>query len=122
MNDRHEVISAFLDDEPFDPQQLANVLDEPAGRALLIDLVALRHLVRPDEAIPPGLWTTRRAVPLRTWLAAAAVLVALVGGYSLGQHRSPTVVSKAPAPTRVVQGPAAWRVPPTPTPTMRSAQ
>ena len=46
--DTHEVISAFLDDEPFDPVDLAAAVADPGGRQLLLDLVALRALVR-DE-------------------------------------------------------------------------
>jgi hypothetical protein len=89
---------------------------------LLIDLMALRHIVQPDEATPPVLRAKSRDVPLRALLAAAAVLVALVGGYYLGQSRSPAAVSQAPAPTRVVQGPVAWQISRTPTPPVRSAQ
>ena len=39
MNNTHDVISAFLDDEPFDSSTLAEALSEPAGRDLLIDLI-----------------------------------------------------------------------------------
>jgi hypothetical protein len=120
MSDTHEVISAFLDDEPFDPQELAYALGDPSGRALLIDLLALRRIVQPDEAIPSGLSANgRRNSPLRAFMAAAAVVVALVGGYFVGQSRS-AMVSEAPAPTRVVQGPATWA--PHSTLSIRSAQ
>ena len=44
MPDSHDVISAFLDDEPFDAAELAAALADRAGRTLLIDLIALRHL------------------------------------------------------------------------------
>lgn len=104
MTDTHEVISAFLDDQPFDPQELDKALSEPAGRALLIDLVALRRLVQPGDAIPaistaiPS-WRS----PLRAALAAAAVFVALIGGYFVGERRAATTSSEAPAPTRIVE-------------------
>ena len=52
MSSTHEVISAFLDDEPFDPQELSDALSDPAGRALLIDLIALRRIVQPTDAAP----------------------------------------------------------------------
>ncbi len=42
MSSTHEVISAFLDEEPFDSEELMDALSDPAGRALLIDLVALQ--------------------------------------------------------------------------------
>ena len=69
MSDTHAVISAFLDDEPFDPVALADALSDPAGRALLIDLLALRHIVQPEEA-------------------SASVALLSPGGDSLGGHCS----------------------------------
>src|SRR6188474_2945480 len=99
----HEVISTFLDDEPFDPRDLANVLADPAGRALLIDLIVLRQIVQPPEAVPP----IRVPAPARRpgwWVAAAAAaLVGVAGGYLLGENRSSAVPTAAPAATRVVQ-------------------
>ncbi len=110
MNDIHEVISAFLDDEPFDASQLAEALAERAGRDLLIDLIALRHLAQPDDKEP---YTLRDQRPwrasLRAMVAAAAVLVALVGGYLVGERRSETGFPEAPAATRVVDAPPAWQ-------------
>jgi hypothetical protein len=109
MSDSQEVISAFLDDEPFDANALAQALSEPSGRELLIDLLALRHLVRTegkDVVAPSDRKPWRRS--LRA-LVAAAVLVALVGGYLIGQRRSESAMSAAPPATRVVQAPAAWK-------------
>jgi hypothetical protein len=106
MNTAHEVISAFLDDEPFDPQGLAKALDDPAGRALLIDSVMLRRIVQPIDPVPP----MTEPVPLRRfdWRVAAAAaamfVVAVTGGYFVGERRSiPAAADEAPAPTRVVQ-------------------
>ena len=45
MSDRHEVISAFIDDEPFEPRELARALADPSGRILLIDLVVSTTLL-----------------------------------------------------------------------------
>ena len=112
MTDPHEVISAFLDDEPFDPRELTTALSDPSGRALLVDLVALRHIVQPDDAVPARIVTIQKRSAIRAFMAAAAVFVALVGGYVIGQSRSSAAVSQAPAPTRVVQGPAVWQTPP----------
>jgi hypothetical protein len=110
MNDTHEVISAFLDDEPFDASQLAEVLSEQAGRDLLIDLIALRHLAQTDDKEPHTLGEQKRSrSSLRAMVAAAAVLVALVGGYLVGERRSGTGLSGAPPATRVVDAPAAWQ-------------
>jgi len=110
MNNRYEVISAFLDDEPFDSSHLAEALSEPAGRDLLIDLIALRHLAQTDGKDPHTLshkkpWRSS----LRTMVAAAAVLVALVGGYLVGERRSETGLPGAPTATRVVDAPSAWQ-------------
>jgi len=111
MSERHEVISAFIDDEPFDPQELASVLSEPSGRALLIDLVALRHIVQPDDVALSGALTSRTSSRLRAVGVAAALVLALGGGYLMGQSRSGAIPADAPAPTRIVEGPAAWQAP-----------
>ena len=88
MNTNHEVISAFLDDEPFEPQALAEALADPAGRELLIDFVLLRHVAESEESAsvvtPTPALRSKRPVYLA---AAAAVLVALLGGYQLGQRQ-----------------------------------
>ena len=109
MSNNHEVISAFIDDEPFDSGELASALAEPSGRALLIEMIALRHVVQPDDALMaqvPRRRERRASVP--GLMAAAAVLVALVGGYLAGHERSATLSAEAPAATRVVEAPAAW--------------
>jgi hypothetical protein len=111
MNDRHTVISAFLDDEPFDAGELGAALSDPDGRALLIDLVALRHLAQPDEMISGAQTRTARSV-WRPLLATAAMLVALAGGYFIGEQRRVGDMSEPPAPTRVVQANEWQHVPP----------
>jgi hypothetical protein len=104
MNYRHEVISAFLDDDPYELADLAAALDEPAGRALLVDLLALRRIVQPADTIPmtPAVHLAARR-SLRPVLAVAAVVVALIGGYAMGTGRARTVDTAAPPPTRIVQ-------------------
>ena len=110
MSDSHEVISAFLDDEAFDANALARALSEPAGRELLLDLVALRHLVRADAKEATALTNPKpKHSTLRALVAAAAVFVALVGGYFAGVRRGESSMSSAPPATRVVQAPAAWK-------------
>jgi hypothetical protein len=103
MNSTHDVISAVLDNEPFDPAELTAALSDPNGRALLIDLIALRHIVQPVDAVPVIGSTVR--VPRGPWplLAAAAVLVALVGGYAAGTRQTIEPRTDVPAATRVVQ-------------------
>lgn len=100
MNDTHAVISAFLDNEPFDAGELAEALSDPSGRDLLIDLVALRHVVQPDDT---AVLHHERRSAWRPWLAAAAVLLALGGGYVIGGSRATVDASEPPAATRVVQ-------------------
>ena len=102
MTDTHSVISAFLDDEPFDAGELAAALGDPEGRALLIDLVALRHIAQPDDMIGAAPTRTARSV-WRPLLATAAMLVALAGGYFIGERQGATDTLGAPAPTRVVE-------------------
>ena len=110
MNTSHEVISAFLDDEPFEPQALAEALADPGGRALLIDFVLLRHVAASEEpaSVTPAKPALRpkRSLP---WVAAAAVVAALVSGYQLGQRQSPDDSARPPAPTRVVQSEPVWQ-------------
>jgi hypothetical protein len=104
MSSTHDVISAFLDDEPFQAQELVHALSDPEGRALLIDLIALRHLVQPAEAAPPAVALRPAARrPWRALAAAAALVLALGGGYLAGGRRVVTVPPEAPPPTRVVE-------------------
>jgi hypothetical protein len=110
MTDTHSVISAFLDDESFDAAELTAALSDPEGRALLIDLVALRYIVQPDEPVATAAGTLRSR--WRPLLATAAMLVALAGGYVLGDRRSTVESSEPPAPTRVVQA-TTWQILPT---------
>jgi hypothetical protein len=109
MSDTHDVISAFLDDEPFDANDLANALGEPAGRELLLDLIALRHLVQPGGNDLSAFERKPTRSRLHAVAAVAAVLVALVGGYFIGEQRSELTSSNAPRATRVIEAPAAWQ-------------
>jgi hypothetical protein len=110
MSTTQDVISAFMDDEPFDGQELAAALSEPEGRELLLDLVALRHLTQPNvaqESAPT--MPSQRPLTLRKALAAAAVIVAMAGGYFAGQRRGEIGASTAPPATRIVEVSAAWQ-------------
>jgi hypothetical protein len=110
MNTNHEVISAFLDDEPFEPQALAEALADPAGRELFIDFVLLRHLAQSEESadvVAPA--PARQSKRPLYWVAAAAVVVALLGGYQLGQRQSVDDSLRPPAATRVVQSEPVWQ-------------
>jgi len=100
-----EVLSAFLDGEPFDRGELAGALEDPEGRRLLFDLLALREIVQPEESIPH---LPIPKVPIRfavrAVFAAAVVTLALTGGYAIGVKRSSASEVQAPAPTRIVEG------------------
>ena len=85
--------------------------ERSGGANLLIDLVALRHIVQPDEPAATAAAGTFRSL-WRPLLATAAMLVALAGGYVIGDRRSAVETSEPPAPTRVVQE-TAWQVLPT---------
>jgi hypothetical protein len=113
MNDSHEVISAFLDDEPFDSAVLLEALSDPVGRDLLVDLIALRHVTQADrENAHASNHHEPWPASLRALAAVAAILVALVGGYIAGAGRSVVSNSAAPRATRVVEAPAWQDVPP----------
>ena len=104
MNNTHEVLSALLDNEPFDPAELSDALSDPAGRALLIDLVMLRRIVQPGDPVPAA--PTAKTVSRYSWrvaAAAAALVLSVAGGYFAGERRAATVSSEAPAPTRIVE-------------------
>jgi hypothetical protein len=106
--DNSEVLSAFVDNEPFDPQELLEALRSPEGRDLLIDFLALRHLTQQDESQRTFPVTSRaRRRGLRLLAAAAGLVLALAGGYQLGlvAARSP---EEPPAPTRVLTGDDIW--------------
>ncbi len=117
MNTNRDVISAFIDDEPFEPRALADALADPEGRAMLLDLIALRALVQPvtDAGVMPlvAASTGSRLRPSSTgWLAiAAALLLAIGAGYAAGHrtHADSTSASTVaverdvpPAPTRTI--------------------
>jgi hypothetical protein len=104
MSNTHDALSALLDNEPFNPQEVLEALSYPAGRALLIDLATLRQIVQPLDAVPPI--ATVSPARQRSWqllAAAAALLLALAGGYAAGARQTMTASSGAPPATRRVQ-------------------
>src|SRR5262245_3057253 len=98
MKINHQVISAFLDDEPFEPQALADALADPAGREMLIDFVLLRHAAQSEEpvSVVSPAHASRRKPPLFL-VAAAAVVVALLSGYQLGLRQTTDDQPRPPA-------------------------
>lgn len=77
--DNHDVISAFLDSEPFDAVELARALADPDGRELLIDLVAVRALVR-DESGGAPIVATAAPVSRPAWIAVGFLAASVVFG------------------------------------------
>jgi len=102
---RHEVISAFLDDEAFDPADLALALSDPEGRQTLLDLVALRTLVR-DEPVAPPDRATAPAVSPRKWIAVGFLAASVVFGAGAAWLLPPLLQQQRadvpPTPVRVV--------------------
>ena len=86
MTDEREILSALIDREPVDAEVLRRVLEVPANRALLVDLVGLRARLLADEdgdvvsfTAPTPLTSARQA---STLARAAAIL--LLGAASAG--------------------------------------
>jgi hypothetical protein len=119
--ERWEVIAAFADGERVDTVALRVALADPAGREYLIDVVAMREMVKetdePRSTTPArdraGSW--RRSM---AGLAAALALAIGVAGYAIGQQRSQLVpvavhppleaavviaLEEPPAPTQVIR-------------------
>ena len=112
MTDDHftPAISAFVDGETVDPDQLAAALEDPDGRAALVDFVRMRAAVRLSETpLPQSLRTFRRpptpAVRLLRWPAVAALLVLVfLAGLLVPRPWTTGPEERAdapPAPTRV---------------------
>lgn len=85
MTDEREALSALIDREPVDAEVLRSVLEVPANRALLVDMVALRSRVLVDDdadtvfTVPPPVtldpgprWTLARAAAILLIAAASA--------------------------------------------------
>ena len=93
---RMEVVAAFADGERVDTEALRAALADDAGRDYLVDLIAMRELAR-GVATAPAFSDARPRPAARqyrfTALAAAAAMIVTVGlgGFVLGQQRSPVV-------------------------------
>jgi hypothetical protein len=117
VSDPRAVLSALLDRERVDPDELARVLEDAEARALLVDFVRLRHEfsaeadgrtespganVAAAEHVA-GASSARRRSPVARWLrplAAALLLTAAgAGGMWLGEQRRE---DRPPQPSRVV--------------------
>jgi hypothetical protein len=108
MIDEREVLSALIDRETVDPDTLARVLEDPAGRRALVDFVRLRvKTLADDSPLPvwqptphtfPGFWSQR------AWARAAAILLLCVAAAGGGAWIQRYVSREGPpVPGRVVQ-------------------
>ena len=121
MDDRFELIDAFVDGERVDAAALKRLLAEDAGRDYFVDAWLLREGVLDELAHEPV--PQMRAIPNRRWpmLAIAASLACLMAGglagYRMGAVRAGTnpasvtsVPTLAPQPsTTSFPAPAATR-------------
>ena len=111
MTEAREVLSALIDGEAVDAGAVADALEVPANRALLVDFIRLRESVQREDGAAPR-WrpdsvaalATPAATGRRVWLRAAAV-VALLSAGALGGTWVQGVLTqeRPPEPTRVVQ-------------------
>ena len=118
MDERFEVLDAFVDGELVDPNDVKRALSEPEGRDYLLDAWLLRGVVQEEMAIDtaaPVPAPVRTAPRRQPWAVAAAVAgVCLIGGYLVGT-RLPNLLGPAPTtpPAATVTAPPA---PPAPAP------
>ena len=104
-----DTISAFVDGEFVDPDQLATALEDPEGRATLVDFVRMRAAMRAGEQPLPASLTSLRPTASRLrvlpWPAVAAlfILVFLAGLLAPRPWAKPLDDrgDTPPAPTRV---------------------
>ena len=117
MTDDHftPAISAFVDGEPVDVDQLAAALEDPQGRAALIDFVRMRAAMRAGEPPLPASLASLRPTGKRPfdslrslragWPAVAALLVLVfLAGLLAPRPWATNLDERAeapPAPTRV---------------------
>ena len=112
-----ELLSSFFDGDAVDPGRLAELLEHPEAIGLLREFAALRAGVVAGSA-PREAWVQETRARLdalgggslwRRWvsipapaLAAAAVVAAAIGVWTLRPSVPPHREDKPPAPTRVV--------------------
>ena len=118
--EQFEVIAAFADGERVDTEILRAALAQEAGRDYLIDLVAMREIVKQTDE-PRAAAPARQVLPWgrsMTGIAAALAMAVGLAGYAIGQQRSQIVpvavhvpleadavvsLEAPPAPTQVIQ-------------------
>ena len=105
ISESHDVLSALLDREPVDPDQLAALLERAEARALLVDFVRLRAALHPEAGetrpVLSALTPPRRTAARPLFQIAAAVLLVALGALA-GSQLTPGEGDAPPEPTRVV--------------------
>lgn len=87
MDDRFEVIDAFVDGERVDVPALKRALSETDGLDYFVDAWLLREGVQDEMALESIPHAGVRRWPERGWLlAVAASVVCLIGGYLAGSR------------------------------------
>jgi hypothetical protein len=104
--DAYEVIGAFVDHERVDPIDLKAALSTDEGRQYLVDLIALRETAADAFLTAPAATMSARPVSAaRSWLrpvaSAAAILIALTGGYVAGQRAQHAAPVQNPSATSI---------------------
>src|SRR5262245_26520905 len=100
MSDELEVISAFVDGERVDHDAFRRALADAAGRDYLIDLLALRESVAEMTPQMPIAVASRPSTLMRVLRfsgAAAALVLAIGGGYFAGHRSAESEIAMAPA-------------------------
>jgi hypothetical protein len=105
MDDRFELIDAFVDGERVDAAALKRLLAEDEGRDYFVDAWLLREGVHDELALEPVPSLPARAGRRWPMLAVAASIVSLIvgglAGYRVGVGRpdaDPATVASAPPP------------------------
>jgi hypothetical protein len=118
MDERIEVIDAFVDGERVDAPALKRALADEAGRDYFVDAWLLREGVQDDmslDAVPHAPLRARRE---RGWLLAlAASMVCAIGGYVAGTRLSEAPRGAGTGAPPVVESTAAPSSFPAPSPT-----
>lgn len=110
-----ETLAAFVDGERVDTAALKQALSTDSGRDYLIDLLATREVIATPTSAPAVMASPAATAPNRAWwiVSAAAVFLAVVGGFSMGSARTirleVAASQAAPAPTVVVINDVGWR-------------
>ena len=97
MAELYEAITAFVDGERVDPEELKRALSEAAGRDYLVDIVALRAIVAAHE--PVRVAPIRVRGPRLRWLAAAMIVFGIGGGLFFATRQG----DRPPRPDHIVK-------------------